>query len=126
MFAHFESRFGEVDEIDTTPRDEPRGIEPNAASTPVWSLKVDAGVPDTTPVETIPARPKTPAPEKPVEPPHLVEVELPPPSVETAMAPAPAVVEAVKVEPPAPARPEPEALGQPVKKGWWQRTFKSE
>ena len=123
MFAHFESRFGEVDEIDTTPRDEPRGIEPNAASTPVWSLEVDTGVPDTTPVDTVPAKPKKHVPDKPVEPPHLVESELPPPPVE---APAPAVIEAVKVEAPAPARPDPETAAQPVKKGWWQRTFKSE
>ena len=135
MFAHFESRFGEVDEIDTTPRDEPRGIEPNAASTPVWSLEVDNGVPDTTPVETVPAQPKKPVPEKPVpekpvEPPQLVESELSLAPVEAAKAPAPAVAEPVKFEPAAPATTPapstPETSGQPVKKGWWQRTFKSE
>jgi len=121
MFAHFESRFGEVDEIDTTPRDEPRGIEPNASSTPVWSLEVDAGVPDTTPVETV-VRPKKPVPEKPVVLPEPVAPDLPP-VVEAVAAPAAAVAETVTAEP---ARTEPEATNQPVKKGWWQRAFKSE
>ena len=111
-------------EIDTTPRDEPRWVEPNASSKPVWSLEVDAGVPDTTPVETV--QPKKPVPEKPVEAPHLVESELPLSPVEAAKAPTPAVAEPVKVDPPVPTPTAPDTSGQPVKKGWWQRTFKSE
>ena len=79
-------RFGQPDEIDTTPRDEPRIAPsiaiPNASSTPVWSLKADSG--------------EQPAP-KPAE---VRQQE--PASSET---------------PPAPA---------PVKKGWWQRAFKSD
>ncbi len=48
--VRLEDRFGQFDEIDTTPRDEPRGQPviqpppeaiPNAASTPVWSLKAE-------------------------------------------------------------------------------------
>ncbi|MDE2163801.1 MAG: Rne/Rng family ribonuclease [Alphaproteobacteria bacterium] len=50
--APLEDRFGQFDEIDTTPREEPRSSTghlpvpeaiPNAASTPVWSLKVEGG-----------------------------------------------------------------------------------
>jgi ribonuclease E len=62
-------RFGEPDEIDTTPRDEP-GPVPNAASAPSWSLSETAEI-DTTPKD------------------------------------------------------EPQSSDAPVKKGWWQRAFKS-
>ncbi len=80
----FEDRFGNVDEIDTTPSDEPRPRSvpeaiPNAASTPVWSL--EANEIDTTPVD------------KPAEP--------------------------------EPAKGKPASEG-PAKKGWWQRTFKTD
>jgi len=40
-------RFGVPDEIDTTPRDEPR-VAPNASSAPSWSLNDTAEI-DTTP-----------------------------------------------------------------------------
>ncbi|MBS0471490.1 MAG: Rne/Rng family ribonuclease [Proteobacteria bacterium] len=42
------SRFGEPDEIDTTPREDAQAIVPNTASTPSWSLG-DAEEIDTTP-----------------------------------------------------------------------------
>jgi ribonuclease E len=81
-------RFGQPDEIDTTPREEPRIAPsiavPNASSTPVWSLKADSA--------DQPAPKPKPADLRPQEP----------ASSETA--------------PPA----------APVKKGWWQRAFKSD
>jgi len=66
--AAVDLRYGVPDEIDTTPRDEPRGA-PNASSTPSWSLTDHAEI-DTTP--NVDDKPKA-----------------------------------------------------PVKKGWWQRAFKS-
>ncbi len=96
-------RFGVPEEIDTTPREEPRPqpvIEradrdepaaiPNAASTPVWSLTAD-------PVEA-----PSPAPQRAPEP----------------------VAEPVAEE----AAPEPVSTqpAGPPKKGWWQRTFRTE
>ena len=88
-------RFGPVDEIDTTPHEEPQKLMeiqpvliahpeaiPNAASTPVWSLEAE--------------RAKAP----------------PKPRVE--MVPEPKAAERT---PEAPA---------PVKKGWWQRAFRTD
>jgi ribonuclease E len=96
--APLEQRFGQPDEIDTTPREEPRVAlpeppkvpyaAPNAASTPVWSLKADTSEPSV---------PKS----KPNE-------ERPRESVSTDSTPAQST----------PA--------QPTKKGWWQRAFKSD
>jgi ribonuclease E len=101
--AHDFDRFGIPDEIDTTPREEPRpqpAIEkadtdvpvamPNAASSPVWSLTADPG-------EVLPS-PQRRAPE-PVAVPVSQE----------------AAPEPVSTQP-----------AGPPKKGWWQRTFKSE
>jgi len=96
-------RFGIPDEIDTTPREEPRPqpvIEranadepvamPNAASSPVWSLTADTG--------EVPSSPQQRAPE-PVAAPVSEE----------------AAPEPVSTEP-----------AGPPKKGWWQRTFRTE
>jgi ribonuclease E len=96
--APHEGRFGQPDEIDTTPRDEPGNLTrippapvitpeaiPNAASTPVWSLKAERA-------------------EKPPKP--LEEKVFAPASVETPR------------EVPAPP--------QPIKKGWWQRAFRTD
>jgi ribonuclease E len=93
-----EGRFGQPDEIDTTPRDEPGTLTktppapvttpeaiPNAASTPVWSLKAERA-------------------EKPPKP--LEEKVSAPASVETARE--------------APTPP------QSTKKGWWQRAFRTD
>jgi ribonuclease E len=103
----FEDRFGRSGESDTTPREEPRAqpapvfppvesqVVPNAASTPVWSLGGESSE----------------APPKPKEPVRAVE---PPPSETATPAPEPA---------PSP-EPASEAV-QPAKKGWWQRTFRS-
>jgi ribonuclease E len=98
------NRFGEPDEIDTTPRDEPvraSGSEtaeppatiatPNAASSPVWSLT--------------PERAAVVAPEP------LAEEAVAAPVLEN-------VAEPVSLEPEAPTAPS--------KKGWWQRTFRTE
>ena len=96
--APLESRFGSVDEIDTTPRDEPRGtpvnepplplhvpqVAPNAASTPVWSLRAEGSEP-------------TPSERKPVK--------------------------ASVAEPADGGAPE---ASQSTKKGWWQRTFRTD
>ncbi len=132
-FRYYEDRFGNVDEIDTTPSDEPRGVIPNAASTPVWTLDSELDTtpsePDTTPAE--PPKPVVPAP-KP-EAPAPVETATapvePPPAEPVAAVPAPAKtskpakpVAAQPVEP----TPEPEVPAGPPKKGWWQRTFRSE
>jgi ribonuclease E len=127
-FRYYEDRFGNVDEIDTTPTDEPRGVVPNAASTPVWTLGSNSE-PDTTPVE--PPKPVAPAP-KP-EAPAPVEAAPapvePPPAAPVAAKPAPAEpakpAEPVAAQPVAPT-PEPEVPAGPPKKGWWQRTFRSE
>jgi ribonuclease E len=94
--AAIESRFGRPDEIDTTPREEPRSptevqpsqirrpeAVPNAASTPVWSLKAE--------------RAETP----PKPPEEKVSV----------------LAEAPRETPSAP---------QPAKKGWWQRAFRTD
>jgi ribonuclease E len=83
-------RFGSVhDEIDTTPRMEPRHgeisaplVTPNAASAPVWSLGAE----------------RTQAP--------------------------PTVKKEIDIPNPARAAEPPSDPAQPVKKGWWQRTFK--
>jgi len=94
-------RFGIPDEIDTTPREEPRpqpviekaDVEPaaipNAASSPVWSLTSDAG-------------------------------EAPPPRQR---APEPAAANIAEEAAPEPVSTEPAG---PPKKGWWQRTFRTE
>jgi ribonuclease E len=108
--SHYEDRFGQLDEVDTTPRIEPpfpvadAPVVPNAASTPVWSLKSESGVSANLP--------RPPAP-KPAEPPAPISAAVP-----------------VKSEEPPPAKAEPvpepaQASDQPVKKGWWQRTFRS-
>jgi ribonuclease E len=55
--AAVDLRFGVPDEIDTTPRDEPR-ISPNASSAPSWSLSDQAEI-DTTPKDE--DTPKAPA-----------------------------------------------------------------
>ena len=126
--SFYEDRFGNVDEIDTTPSDGPRVVIPNAASTPVWSLDLEPEF------DTTPAEPPKPAPApvvKPVEPEVVKPVEAP---VETPVAvkpetPAeaepskPAPVEAAPVEP---AQVEPSEPSGPSKKGWWQRTFRTE
>ncbi len=52
-------RYGEPDEIDTTPRDDAPSVMPNAASTPTWSLNDPAEI-DTTPTD----EPKPNAPAK--------------------------------------------------------------
>ena len=69
--AAIEHRFGQPDEIDTTPREEPRPqteihpaqstrpeAVPNAASTPVWSLKAERA--ETPPQDKAPAPAKAP------------------------------------------------------------------
>jgi len=99
----YEDRFGTVDEIDTTPKEESRQppaapeapeAVPNAASTPVWSLENEA------------------AASVREEPPRRVR-ETPGPGADEP-----------EVAPPQPARREQAA--QPVKKGWWQRAFRSD
>ena len=113
--SFYEDRFGVVvDDIDTTPTEERFRPEaaPNASSAPVWSLKHE---PDTTPLpEAVPSKPVKPAPiETPAAPvPPAPEV----PALEVKAEEAPAS--------PAPAAP-PEPAGPP-KKGWWQRTFRTE
>jgi ribonuclease E len=127
-FRYYEDRFGNVDEIDTTPTDEPRGIMPNAASTPVWTLDSDSE-PDTTPAE--PPKPVVPAPkpEAPVETAPVQAAPEPPAAEPVAAEPAPAKAakpaEPVAAQPVEPS-PEPEVPAGPPKKGWWQRTFRSE
>ncbi|MEJ0043487.1 MAG: ribonuclease E/G [Rhizomicrobium sp.] len=54
------TRFGEPDEIDTTPRDDAPRVSPNTASTPSWSLNDPAEI-DTTPKDEIPSEPAAPA-----------------------------------------------------------------
>jgi len=89
-------RFGQPDEIDTTPHEEPRSLPvlnpvhvpeavPNAASTPVWSLKAERG-------------------DKPAAP-----------RQEASAVPASA-------EDPCVAPNSPKS----TKKGWWQRAFRSD
>jgi ribonuclease E len=134
-FSYYEDRFGNIDEIDTTPLDSPRGVMPNAASTPVWSLEPEL---DTTPIEaTKPvspaaaeAAPVTPAPApveatpveaEPVEPEPVAAAPEPAAPVEAAPS-EPAQVDPAPVEIPA----EPAAPAGPPKKGWWQRTFRTE
>ncbi|MDE2134507.1 MAG: Rne/Rng family ribonuclease [Alphaproteobacteria bacterium] len=96
--APVNDRYGQPDEIDTTPREEPRNLPemrpavppeaiPNAASTPVWSLEVE----------------RTQPPRKPV--------------AEKVQAPEP---------PAAPDAPPRETAPQPSKKGWWQRAFRTD
>jgi ribonuclease E len=90
----FEDRFGQIDEVDTTPRDTLRDLPkpdhvrarpeaiPNASSTPVWSLKGET-------------------------------VEVPRPTDEKPAGAAPAK--------------RSDRTGAPsAKKGWWQRTFRSD
>jgi len=101
--AHDFDRFGVPDEIDTTPREEPRpqpAIEragtgapvamPNAASSPVWSLTADPR-------------------------------EAPPPPQQRA--PEPVAAPVAEEAAPEPVSTQPAG---PPKKGWWQRAFKSE
>lgn len=108
--SFYEDRFGVVDDIDTTPTEAPRfrpEAAPNASSTPVWSLQHE--------LDTTPAEPVKPAP-TPVEPPAA------PAETKAEEAPVPA-------EPaPAPeaAPEEPQEPAGPPKKGWWQRTFRTE
>ncbi len=92
-------RFGQPDEIDTTPHAEPvlsssseprvdtaaSGASPNATSTPVWSLANEQNVVASKPAET---------------------------TAEEARASEPAVTQ--------------HAPAGPAKKGWWQRTFRSD
>lgn len=113
--SFYEDRFGNVDEIDTTPREEPRPVAieaaPNAASTPVWSLKPETTAPAASAPTPVAPTPVAPAPVETTaaaaEPQKQVESEP-----VAAVQPAP---EPVKTEP-----------AQPPKKGWWQRTFRSE
>jgi ribonuclease E len=94
--AAIENRFGQRDEVDTTPREKPGKLAeiqpaqitrpeaiPNAASTPVWSLKAERA-------ETPPKPPERKAPV------------------------------------PAAAAPNVPAAPQPAKKGWWQRAFRKD
>jgi ribonuclease E len=90
------SRFGEADEIDTTPREEPLSTSPNAASKPEWSF---TGSVDT-----------------PAQHDHETVKEAAPP----AMQPAEAMAQPPRSEPSA------EEPQRPAKKGWWQRTFRSD
>ncbi len=88
-----EDRFGQFDEIDTTPRDASRDLPnpiparpeaiPNASSKPVWSLKNERAEP----VEAKPSKPLREA------------------TSDSAGAPV---------------------STQPTKKGWWQRTFRTD
>ncbi|GAA0585265.1 Rne/Rng family ribonuclease [Rhizomicrobium electricum] len=132
-FRYYEDRFGNVDEIDTTPTDEPRGVIPNAASTPVWTLESEL---DTTPAEppkpvvspapamteTAPVEPAPVEPAKPVETPEPVADTQPEPAATKPAKPAPEPAAAKPAEP----APEPAAPAGPPKKGWWQRTFRTE
>lgn len=120
-FSYYEDRFGNVDEIDTTPHDEPPVIEPNAASTPVWSLQSE---PDAMPAKPAP-KPK-PAAETPVVPVPVAApvIEAKPEPLPEPETPAVAEPVAVKAEPLKPAQPLKPA--EPPKKGWWQRTFKAD
>lgn len=52
-------RFGEPDEIDTTPRDDAPRVSPNTASTPSWSLSDPAEI-DTTPKDEKSSEPASP------------------------------------------------------------------
>ena len=99
--SFFEDRYGQVDEIDTTPRDEPVRAPvaeaiPNAASTPVWSLESPRAEPE--------------APQKAVEPAPVA------PTPTAAIAPTATG---------APERPTADPA-VPTKKGWWQRAFRAE
>ncbi len=91
-------RYGRPDEIDITPREEPRNPPemhpvvppeaiPNAASTPVWSLEAERTQPPPNPVAE-----KMRAPEPPAAPDALPRETAP----------------------------------QPSKKGWWQRAFRTD
>jgi ribonuclease E len=127
-FSYYEDRFGNVDEIDTTPSDDlPRGVIPNAASTPVWSLDSEPDTtPDTTPVE--PPKPVTP-PVEAAKPAVIAEPApaAPEPAKSEPAEPAAPVETAAEVVPAAPEpEPEPSAPAGPPKKGWWQRTFRTE
>jgi ribonuclease E len=91
--AVLEDRFGQFDEIDTTPRGAPRDLPnpipvrpeaiPNASSTPVWSLKSER------------AEPAEAKPSKPLREAHSDSASS-------------------------------SASTPPTKKGWWQRTFRSD
>ncbi len=61
--AFVRDRFGEPDEIDTTPRDEPVAAPANVASSPSWSLN-DPNEIDTTPKDPAPASNEPAAPPK--------------------------------------------------------------
>ncbi|GAA0531793.1 ribonuclease E [Rhizomicrobium palustre] len=131
--SFFEDRFGNVDEIDTTPRDEPvrPAIEaaPNAASKPVWSLMHEEV--DTTPVEPVtPAsEPVKPEPVK-AEPVKAEPAQTEPVKADTAEQDSSNQSESVSQKPEAaPAQesaPQSNEPPQPPKKGWWQRTFRAE
>jgi ribonuclease E len=128
----FEDRFGRIDEIDTTPRDVSRvstaapdvPVSPNTDSRPDWSL---APGPETAMRHKVDIRqPEPPAP-VPVAAPE------PPPATAPKHAPAHRPVPAPKPAP-APAEPASQSIrpeepageaapDQPLKKGWWQRTF---
>ena len=108
----FVDRFGHLDEIDTTPREEPRSVPlaevpdviPNAASTPVWSLKGES------------SEPPKPAAKR----------EIPIAEPAKPVAPEPIAAAEPKAKPIA-AKPQAAAgPASPPKKGWWQRTFNSD
>lgn len=119
----YEDRFGRIDEIDTTPQDyrpapaqtaytQPVSLmepvqEAPIASQPVWSLS-----PETT---NQPIREPAPA-----EPAPIVVAQAPAPQ-------APEVTQPVaQQEPVAPAEEKPAEDTGPSRKGWWQRTFRTE
>ncbi|HUO99752.1 MAG TPA: ribonuclease E/G [Rhizomicrobium sp.] len=163
----YEDRFGIADDIDTTPREEPREpertpvaadvvepaeeAEPNAASTPVWSLEAEAAA-EIAPVP-VAAPPEEPVAEGPrprtrsrrtahekrtvaARAETAVETRAEPAS-EPVPGPDRAKIEETGASTPLPEAPAPEPLAAeapevrempkgPPKKGWWQRTFRPE
>ncbi|MBV9991544.1 MAG: Rne/Rng family ribonuclease [Alphaproteobacteria bacterium] len=83
---------------------------PNGSSTPVWSFQNEATQAVSHPPETIAATVEPPEPERMAEPEPADERE--PEPAEAAAEPAP--------------EPRPAGPAGPAKKGWWQRTFRSE
>jgi ribonuclease E len=136
---YYEDRFGTVDEIDTTPRDEPRGpantlaspgaapdapeAVPNAASTPVWSLEGEAP----RAAEQAPRRKRVHAEKHDRDEAHDTAEEpvrsAPSEPVSEPVEPEARSSEVKRAAEPAPRIEEP---SQPAKRGWWQRAFKSE
>jgi ribonuclease E len=125
-----EDRFGRSDEIDTTPREEPRAqsapvfppaesqIVPNASSTPVWSL----GGESSEALKPIEKRRVVEATLKPNKEPQVAVEPLPSESAAPASEPA---SESISATVPTPEPVQGSEPAQPAKKGWWQRAFRS-